>query len=235
MLLRVYQNARLALVEERTRLKNRIHAAFLMHGIVTARRHLSSRKGREALRRESATYREYPEMELVPLHLERIDQIEDQIRTIEEKIFKLGSPLKDLPVVLQVGGISPLLAITILAEVGDFRRFRTSSQVASYAGVVPSTRHSGGKEKHGRSGHGRKRLRTALVQAVRSITVHEPENPLAIHYQILKARRGAGRATIAMARKLLEILWIMVTREVDYRQLAPQLYEAKLRRLNAAA
>jgi transposase len=233
--LRVYQNARLALVEERTRLKNRIHAAFLMHGIVTARKHLASRKGRETLRRESASYREYPEMELVPLHLDRINQLEDQVQTIEERIFTLGSDLEDLPVVLQVGGISPLLAVTILAEVGDFRRFRTSSRVASYAGVVPSTKKSGKKEKHGRSGHGRKRLRTALVQAVRSIIVHEPENPLALHYQILKARRGAGRATIAVARKLLEILWIMVTREVDYRQLAPQLYEAKLRRLNTAA
>ena len=74
-----------------------------------------------------------------------------------------------------------------------------------------------------------------MVQAVRSITVHEPENPLAQHYQILKARRGAGRATIAVARKLLEILWIMVTREVHYRQLVPRLYETKLRSFRTAA
>ena len=233
--LRVYENARVALVEERTRLKNRIHAAFLMHGIVTGRKHLSSRKGREKLRRESSTYEGYPEMELVALHLDRIDQMEEQMRALEEKMFELGSGLKDLPVLLQVGGISPLLAITILAEVGDFRRFPWSAKVASYAGLVPSTRRSAGSAKWGRSGYGRKRLRTAMVQAVRSITVHEPENPLAQHYQILKARRGAGRATIAVARKLLEILWIMVTRGVHYRQLVPSLYETKLRSLRTAA
>jgi transposase len=233
--LRVYQNARVSLVEERTRLKNRIHAAFLMHGVVTARKHLSSRKGRAMLRRESSTYEGYPEMELVALHLDRIDQLEEQMRALEEKMFELGSGLKDLPVILQVGGISPLLAITILAEVGDFRRFPWSGKVASYAGLVPSTRRSAGSAKSGRCGYGRKRLRTAMVQAVRSITVHEPDNPLAQHYQILKARRGAGRATIAVARKLLEILWIMVTRGVHYRQLVPSLYETKLRSLRTAA
>ncbi len=233
--LRVYQHARLGMVEERTRLKNRIHAAFLMHGVVTARKHLASRKGRNQLRQESATYESYPEMALVPLYLDRIDQLEEQMGAIEKKMFERGSGLKDLPVLLQVGGISPLLAITILAEVADFRRFRTASQISSYAGVVPSTRSSGGRTRTGRSGYGRKRLRTALVQAVRSITVHEPDNPLTLHYQVLKKRRGAGRATIAVARKLLGVLWIMVTKEVDYRQLAPRLYEDKLRRFENAA
>jgi transposase len=233
--LRSYQSMRLALVEERTRLKNRIHGAFLMHGIVTARKHLVSSTGRRRLREESQAYADYPEMELVGLHLDRIDQIEQQVRSIEERMRQRAAALPDLPRLLEVTGIGILLATSILAEVGDFRRFGSAAKLASYAGLVPATRRSAGWTRSGRSGAGRKRLRTAMVQAVRSLTIHEPTNPLAVQYQLLKTRRGPGRATIATARKLLEILWLVITTNVPYRQLMPDLYLQKMERLQTAA
>lgn len=233
--LRSYLHARIALIEERTRLKNRVHAAFLMHGIVTARKHLESRKGRQSLRKESVPLAGYPEVELVPQHLDRIDQIEEHLRAIEEKMLERGRLLPDLPRMLEVRGISHVLGIAILAEVGDFRRFGSPSQLSSYAGLVPATRRSGGKVRVGRVGCGRKRLRTSLIQAAHSLVMHEPANPLAVHYQILKRRRGAGRAIVAVARKLLEILWIMVTREVSFDQLDSSLYHLKLRRIGLEA
>jgi transposase len=233
--LRSYLQARTALVQERTRLKNRIHATFLMHGIVTARRHLDSRRGREALRAESLGHAGYPEMDLVPMHLDRIDQIEAHIAAIEAKMVAHAGELPDLPRLLEVRGISHVLGIAILAEVGDFRRFHRAAQLSSYAGLVPGTRRSGGKTRDGRAGFGRKGLRTALIQAARSLVTHEPENPLAIHYQDLKRRRGAGRASVAVARKLLEVLWIMVTEGRPFHQMDSGLHQLKLKRIGLAA
>jgi transposase len=233
--LRSYQSARVALIEERTRLKNRIHAAFLMHGIVTARRDLESQKGGARLRGESQQYVGYPEMELVGMHLDRIDEIERRAKGIDERMRRCATGLTDLPRLLEVQGIGVLLGMTILAEVGDFRRFGTATKLSSYAGLVPSTRRSAGWTRAGRTGYGRKRLRTALVQAVRTLTVHDPSNPLAVHYRLLRARRGPGRATVATARKLLEILWIMVTTDVPYRQLVPELHRHKVQQLQREA
>lgn len=229
--LRSFQKARIALLEERTRLKNRVHGTFLMHGIVTARKHLLSQKGRQSLRRESAEHAGYPEMELVPLHLDRIDQIEEQMASIEQKMLERGRELPDLRRLLEVRGINHLLGIAILAEVGDFRRFGAPSKVSSYAGLVPATRRSADKTRVGRVGFGRKRLRTAVIQAAQCLVFHDPEHPLAVDYRRLKARRGAGRAMVAIGRKLLEILWIMVTKEVSFHQLDEPLYYQKLKRL----
>ncbi len=73
------------------------------------------------------------------------------------------------------------------------------------------------------------------MQAVRTLTLHEPTTPLAVQYRLLKTRRGPGRATIATARKLLEILWRVITTNGPYRQLMPDLYQRKPERLQTAA
>ncbi|MBW1931381.1 MAG: IS110 family transposase, partial [Deltaproteobacteria bacterium] len=71
---------------------------------------------------------------------------------------------------MSVPGIGAIVAMTIVAEVGDISRFRSYRNLASYAGLVPSLDASGGKQRMGSiTKQGSRHLRTALVEAAHVI------------------------------------------------------------------
>lgn len=51
---------------------------------------------------------------------------------------------------MSVPGISFVLAVGILSEIGDVYRFPSPGHLASYAGLAPTARNSGGKRRSGR-------------------------------------------------------------------------------------
>jgi len=67
---------------------------------------------------------------------------------------------------MTIPGVGYYVALLIKAEIGDVHRFKSGDHLASYAGLVPSTRSSGGVTRHGRiTREGSKWLRWALVEA----------------------------------------------------------------------
>ena len=106
--------------------------------------------------------------------------------------------LKTLP------GIGEFFARLIDAEIDDIARFRSAAKLAAYAGLVPSTYSSGGKTYHGRIiKQGNKWLRWAFVEAVTPAVATDPD--LKAFYTCLKRTKGANRAKVATARRLLTI------------------------------
>ncbi|HLG89077.1 MAG TPA: IS110 family transposase [Alphaproteobacteria bacterium] len=106
--------------------------------------------------------------------------------------------LKTLP------GVGEFFARLIDAEIDDIGRFRSAAKLAAYAGLVPSTYSSGGKTCHGRIiKQGNKWLRWAFVEAVAPAVAGDPD--LKAYYERLKATKGANRAKVATARRLLTI------------------------------
>jgi len=72
----------------------------------------------------------------------------------------------DVKLLMTIPGIGYYDALLIKAEVGDIGRFRCGDHLASYTGLVPSTRSSDGVTRHGRiTGEGSRWLRWALVEA----------------------------------------------------------------------
>jgi hypothetical protein len=65
--------------------------------------------------------------------------------------------------------------------------------------------------------------------------VNRTQTPLMEFYQQKKREKGAGKAICATARKLLTVLFVVLTKELDYWYLEDRLYNRKLRALNAAA
>ena len=75
---------------------------------------------------------------------------------------------------------------------------------------MPSTYSSGGKTFHGRIiKQGNKWLRWAFVEAVAPAVSHDPYE-LSAYYQRLKATKGANRAKVATARRLLTIAFVLL-------------------------
>lgn len=120
-------------------------------------------------------------------------------------------------------GVGPIVAATVLAEVGDFHRFPDAKAIGRYAGLTPRVFASGGKERHGHiSKTGPRDMRWVLQQAA-WVAVRCDER---IKRRWLNIARGSGKkaAAVAIARQLLVALWHMVRRGAPYqpRDVQPQ-------------
>ncbi len=232
--LRQLLQARETLVSMRTKLKNMAHAAFSRNGVALTRAAFASSPASRArlMRRD-----DLPAADLLVLRglLRQIEQLDSEVKAVEEEVVRRGKSLRGVSRLLQVHGLNLLSAISLLAEVGDIDLFDTSKQLVSYAGLATSTKQSSETTRHGGiTKRGRKRLRTVCIQAVLAM-VNRTETPLMSFYQKKKREKGAGKAICATARKLLTIIFVLLKKELDYWYLEDRLYNRKLRALNAAA
>ncbi len=109
-----------------------------------------------------------------------------------------------------IPGIGSRIAETIVAELGtDMSRFPSSAHVGSWAGLAPGQHESAGKRKSTRIRDGNKYLRSALIQAAWA-AVKQSETFLAAFYRRLAARRGKKKAIVALAHKILVIVYTLL-------------------------
>ncbi len=139
-----------------------------------------------------------------------IKLLDAEIEAIDAELCELvadDAPIaRDVQLLSSIHGIGLLTACILLAELGDLRRFRTTRQLTSFAGLAPRL-HESGKSVKGRSRlskagstHVRRVLYTSAMVSVQG------ESNLSSFYQRLRANGKAPKAAlIAVARKLLTI------------------------------
>jgi transposase len=124
-------------------------------------------------------------------------------------------------VVRTMPGVGPVTAEVVVSELGDVRRFKNAKAVCAYAGLVPVVRQSGGKKA--KEGHITKQgsglLRWALVESGWRLVKSSPR--WSSVYDRLKKRIGSKRAIVAVARKLLCVLYAMLRDTKKYEVIAP--------------
>ena len=170
------------------------------------------------------------------LVLPQIEQLEAEIVQVEREIIRRGRQLRGLKRLLQVRGLSLVSAIGILAEIGDITRFASAKHLVGYAGLASAVRQSGALERHGPiTKQGRTLLRTFLVQAVLSMVRNPSRTPLGDFYLRKQREKGSGKAICATARKLLALIFVLLSKDLDYWFLEERLYQRKLRMLARTA
>jgi len=147
------------------------------------------------------------------LHL--IDRITEQIAQLDDEILNhMKDREEDLQIAMSIPGIGPTAAVTILAELGDYCDFNSPDSLASWAGMVPSVYQSADKLRTGSiTKHGSKHLRRILTEAAQA-AARTKNTRLSAYFRKLKNRIGYQKAIIALARKILCILWhLLMNRE----------------------
>jgi transposase len=136
---------------------------------------------------------------------------------------------------MTVPGIDATVALSIVAAVGDFTRFRTPDKLVAYFGLNPRVRQSGGQPaSHGRiTKAGSAHARGMLVEAAWSAS--KAAGPLRAFYQRVQARRGMQIAVVATARKLAVLCWHLIISGEDYAYAQPSLVAHKRRKLELRA
>ena len=215
------------LVRSRSRAKNEIHAV-LMRGL-KGRPPVSDLFGVKGRGWLSELELPVEETETVASALRHVEFLDGEIAAVERLIARAALGSQDARRLLTVPGVNVICAATFVAAVGDIRRFRTAAALVGYLGLDPRVRQSGNEPaKSGRiSKRGSASARWVLVEAAWSV-VGQP-GPLHAFYQCIRARRGHGKAIVAVARKLAVLFWCLLTRGEDYAHQQPSLTAKKLR------
>jgi transposase len=202
------------LVQMRQQTINQLRGMLNAYGVPAPRGVLYTRPSRQRL--AGVTF-PVPELQQAFEALLRVlEALQVQIDALNRWIRRL--PREDAEVAVleaQLPGIGAQSAATLLAELGDPRRFAGPRAVAAYAGLVPRVSQSADKAHHGRmTKQGNPELRWILSQwAVRLMK----DDPLVRAWaQRLRRRVHKNKARMALARRLLVGLWVMLTRGEEF-------------------
>jgi len=218
---------RSSLVKTRTEHKNRIHNLLDKYDLQHQFTDLFGTKGTEWLRNL-----QLPSIEKTILNsnLDLLDSLNRQIEHISLEIASIAVDQENVKLLMTLPGIDYYAAMVIANEIGDVTRFPEANRLVSWTGLAPSTRQSGSLVKHGAiTKQGNRTLRWILIQATHNACRNDQR--FQNLYQRIARRRGGNKATVAVAREMLVIIYHMLTRKEPYRGVDQELYRSKLKRL----
>jgi transposase len=214
--LRRIVTVRTTLVKTKVKLKNQIHGILLGMGIKTKSGQLNSKKGRLAVIKQLKESNKHMMIELL---VNTIEDIEKNIKQIEEKMEEMTANDRVVEILKSISGTGKICAVTVRAHIDDITRFDHYKKLSSFSGLVPWVKSSDKKTYYGNiTKHGPCELRTAIIQMVLGMIrcKEEKDNTLMIQYRNIKKRKGSGKALVAIARKFTKIIWFLLTRDELY-------------------
>lgn len=205
-------------VEKRTELKNKIRALLAQQReeirmeIERREEGLFSEKGLEFLGRLELPQ---PDQMILEDYLESYREGQEHLRKTDGIVEKLYEELEEARRIDTVPGFAKTLSVLVAVEIGDINRFESGAHLHSYAGVIPTTRASGGRTYHGHiTKAGNAWLRWAALEAVFPATKASLE--IRGLYHRLARRKGPNVAKVAVARRLLTIIYRVLKEKRDY-------------------
>jgi len=214
--LRQLLSQRRQLVETHTQIVNRMHS-------VAHRHHLKHERGKRFNEKNTGWQKDKilsrVEQFQLELEMENRAYIEKQISRIGKEVAKISQKKpwsESMLYLMQLPGFGVITAMTVLAAIGDIQRFATCRHLTSYSGLTPGLEQSGTKKRaKGITKEGRKELRWAMVEVAQRAVKSDPL--WKTRFQELQRRMHRNQAIVAIARQLLELVWVVLTRRQPYR------------------
>jgi transposase len=212
---------RALLVRQRTMIANSLRAALSELGIVAAQ----GQEGlRELMSKLEAPNEEVPEVMraallLLAKHWQTLDADE---RLLERQIAKAARSDREARRLMEVPGVGPIIASTVLAKVPDAKVFRSGRDFAAWIGLTGRDHGTGGRHRPGRiSKQGDRMLRALLISGASAHLRHQRTRGVSDPWlRELLARRPYKVAMVALAAKTARIIWAMLVKGEAYRDRA---------------
>ena len=193
-----------SLVRHRTSIKAQIHGVMAKNGILPAVGELWGPTGAAQLDR----------LELPAAYATRLDSLRHLLEVYDHSVAELDThihhELKDDPsyrVLRNLPGVGKVIAAIFVAEIGDITRFESAKKLNSWAGLTPKHRESDEVVHRGAiTKQGSPLVRWAAIEAVGNYRAKGNEK-LRADYKRIAERRGRYKARVAVARKLLTLVF----------------------------
>ena len=124
----------------------------------------------------------------------------------------------------EIPGVNTLTALNVIGEIGlDMDRWKSAKHFASWLGLCPGNKVSGGKHLSGRTKPCANKAAAAL--RVSASTLYRNGTALGAYLRRLKGRLGPAKATTAVAHKIAKIIYQMLKYRVRYKEIGQDYYE----------
>jgi transposase len=221
--------------QEICRTKNRIHALLTKSGLRPeygdSRSLFRTEKRMRWLR--SVRFGDHRDavLQSYMMHLESLQREQE---VLKGEVARTARASEDVDLLMSIKGVDYYAALIVLSEIGDVRRFRNAEALCAYAGMVPRVRQSADVVSHGRitkQGPGTLRWVLDLVAQV----VIRYDNPMRAYYRrLVRRKKKKSVALTAVARKVLVMMYAMLTRRERCRWEDPDLTDRKVERMRRA-
>lgn len=163
--------------------------------------------------------------------MKELDSVQQRIGEIERRMKEVFSSTPEIELLMTLPGVGFLLAVVIVYEMGDVRRFKSAGSFATYAGTTPSVHSSGGKVRFGplRS-DANHYLKWAFAEAANSTCINirrHPQTHVCRLYSRIRQRKGHGTAIGAVSRHLAEAAYWVLVKQEPYREPAHKAASSK--------
>lgn len=227
--LRLLLRERCFLIRQRTSIKNQIH------GIATTQGLHEIKSGNPLFKKGKEDILKGSNFILKQLHY-MVEDFDTRIVPFDERLQILLPQYPTAQLLMTFPGVGIITALTIIAEIDDFKRFSSGKKLASFAGLVPRQRSSGEVVRYGSITHtGSPALRTVLVETAMRIRASNAPALYGFVHRLAPVC-GAKKARVALARKILCIMWKMVVSHTPYRpSILPSVHTTNVSDLDTAS
>ena len=213
------------LVKHRVALKNAIHGLLNRRLLHYEGSQLFNGPGRRWL---AGLELEPAERFLLDNMLQLLEATEASVAAVDAQLLERASFQEEVKLLMTIPGVDVTVASGLVAAIGDISRFASPRKLASYFGLVPRVSQSAGRCFHGRiTKSGNSGARHLAIEASHSLA--RSSSPLSATYHRLRRKRGHNVAVTALARKLVVVVWHLLTTRQPYRYGAPTRNRTKLR------
>jgi transposase len=219
---RLLLRLRINLVQDRTRVMNRVHSLLDKYDVKCDYDNIFGVKGKSLKLSDNDKI-------LLHEYVMQIVFLNTEIKNIESKITCEASKNESVKILMSMTGIDYFSAMMIASEIGDITRFSTPEKLVSWSGLCPSIHQSGNSLYMGRMKYGNKKVRWILIQAAN--TAARKDDRLRKFYLRIAKRHGHNIAVTHVANKMVTIIWHMLVNKKLYNERKQSLYETKLKRI----
>ena len=165
---------------------------------------------------------------MLSAQLRLLEVLETEVELLNEEVERRLAPLEEAIERLDgIPGVARRVAEDVLAEIGaDMSRFPSARHLASWAKLSPGNYESAGKRRSGYTGRGSPWLSAALVEAAQA-AARTKDTYLSARYRRIASRRGRKRAIVALAHKMLKIIYHMLRDGTTYRELGSDYFDQR--------
>ena len=212
-------------------LKNYIHSLLKLEGIVVKKKEVCTRRTRQYIGEQKLTVTTRTQIDIL---YHTISNLDDSVKEIKKAILKVGEYFKDeVELLISIKGISPFTALAIMSDIADISLFPSAKKLCNYLRSAPRVDKSNQTVKIGRINKESRKLTIGLLLQSVNHFIRTNERMYEF-FERIKQRRKACISRIAVCRKMICIIYHMLTQKQLFYYVDKENYQAKLQAFQKA-